>query len=116
MTGPVVVFPNVTLSIEPGVVVKIREKSTNTSEQVYLELRGKLVAKGTSANPISFIPESTPTLGTDFIWQGIIIKSAQGGAIDMDYFSLTNSYYGISYDDVLLDTLVFNECKFSKNN
>jgi hypothetical protein len=116
MTGPVVVFPNVTLTIEPGVVVKIKEKSTNTSEQVYLELRGKLVAKGTSASPISFIPENTPTLGTDFIWQGIIIKSAQGGAIDMDYFSFNNSYYGISYDDVLLDTLVFNECKFSKNN
>jgi hypothetical protein len=111
-----VVFPNVTLTIEPGVVVKIREKSTNTGEQVYLELRGKLVAKGTSANPISFIPESAPTLGTDFIWQGIFIKSAQGGSIDMDYFSLNNSYYGINYDDVILDTLVFNECKFSKNN
>ncbi len=116
MSGPVVVFPNVTLTIEPGVVVKIREKSTNTSEQVYLELRGKLVAKGTSANPIAFIPESAPTLGTDFIWQGIFIKSAQGGSIDMDYFSLNNSYYGINYDDVILDTLVFNECKFSKNN
>ena len=25
MTGPVVVFPNVTLTIEPGVVVKIKE-------------------------------------------------------------------------------------------
>ena len=85
MTGPVVVFPNVTLTIEPGVVVKIKEKSTNTSEQVYLELRGKLVAKGTSASPISFIPENTPTLGTDFIWQGIWIKSVQGGSIDMDY-------------------------------
>ena len=116
MNGPVVVFPNVTLTIEPGVVIKIKEKSTNTSEQVYLELRGKLVANGTSTNPISFIPESAPTLGTDFIWQGIFIKSAQGGSIDMDYFSLNNSYYGINYDDVILDTLVFNECKFSKNN
>ena len=61
MNGPVVVFPNVTLTIEPGVVIKIKEKSTNTSEQVYLELRGKLVANGTSTNPISFSPESAPT-------------------------------------------------------
>ena len=52
LTGPVVVFPNVTLTIEPGVVVKIQETSYNTSQQIYLELRGKLVAKGTITNPI----------------------------------------------------------------
>lgn len=116
LTGPVVVFPNVTLTIEPGVVVKIEEKSYNTSEQIYLEVRGKLVAKGISGNPISFIPKTTPSLGTDHIWQGIIVKTAQGASLDMDYFTLNNSYYGISYDDILIDTLTFNECKFSYNS
>lgn len=116
VTGPVVVFPNVTLTIEPGVVVKIQEKSTNTSEQVYIEIRGKLVAKGTSTSPISFIPETAPTLGTNQIWQGINVKTALGGNIDMDYFVFNNSFYGISYDDILLDTLTFNECKFNYNN
>jgi hypothetical protein len=116
MTGPVVVFPNVTLTIEPGVVIKIKELSTNTSEQVYLELRGKLIAKGTSSNPISFIPFQTPSLGTDYIWQGIMVKTVQGGKAEMDHFIFNNSYYGISYDDILLDTLRFNECKFNFNN
>ncbi len=116
ITGSVVVFPNVTLTIEPGVVVKIEEKSPNTSEQIYLEVRGKLVAKGTSTSRISFIPKTVPSLGTDHIWQGISVKTAQGASLDMDYFTLNNTYYGISYDDVLLDTLTFNECKFSYNN
>ena len=68
MTGPVVVFPNVTLTIEPGVVVKVKELSSNTAEQVYLELRGKLVAKGNSLNPISFIPLTAPVNGLVHIW------------------------------------------------
>lgn len=116
LTGSVVVFPNVTLTIEPGVVVKIQEKSYNVSQQIYLELRGKLVAKGTLADRISFIPNSTPSLGTDHIWQGIFVKTAQGGSIDMDYFTFNNSYYGISYDDILYDTLTFNHCKFNYNS
>ncbi|MFN5704648.1 MAG: hypothetical protein ACK45U_02225, partial [bacterium] len=116
ITGSVVVFPNVTLTIQPGVVVKFQEKSYNTSEQIYLEVRGKLHAKGTNLQPISFIPESAPTLGTDHIWQGILVKTALGGSIELDYFTLNNSYYGLSYDDVLLDTLTFNECKFSYNS
>lgn len=116
LTGSVVVFPNVTLTIEPGVVIKIEEKSYNVSQQIYLEVRGRLVAKGTSASPISFIPKTAPSLGTDHIWQGIFVKTAQGGSIDMDYFTFNNSYYGISYDDVLIDTLTFNECKFNYNS
>lgn len=115
MTGPVVVFPNVTLTIEPGVVVKIKEISGNLSQQVYLELRGKLSAKGTSASPISFIPESTPSSGLEYIWQGVLVKTVHGGKIDMDHFIFNNSYYGISYDDVLYDTLRFNECQFNHN-
>ena len=115
LTGSVVVFPNVTLTIEPGVVIKIEEKSYNVSQQIYLEVRGRLVAKGTSANPILFIPKTAPSLGTDYIWQGIFVKTAQGGSIDMDYFTFNNAYYGINYDDVLIDTLIFNECKFNYN-
>jgi hypothetical protein len=116
ITGSVVVFPNVTLTIQPGVVIKFEEKAYSTSEQIFFEVRGKLVAKGTSSLPISFIPNTAPSLGTDHIWQGIIVKTALGGSIEMDYFTLNNSFYGISYDDVLLDTLTFNECKFSYNS
>lgn len=116
ITGSVVVFPNVTLTIQPGVVVKFEEKSYNTSEQIFFEVRGKLHAKGTSSQPISFIPKTPPSLGTDYIWQGISVKTALGGSIEMDYFTLNNSFYGIYYDDVLLDTLTFNECKFNNNS
>lgn len=116
MTGPVVVFPNVTLTIEPGVVVKVKELSSNTAEQVYLELRGKLVAKGNSLNPISFIPLTTPVNGLVHIWQGVMVKTVHGGRAEMDHIVFNNSYYGINFDDVLYDTLRFNQCKFNYNN
>ncbi len=115
LTGSVVVFPNVTLTIEPGVVVQIEEKSNNVGLQIYFEVRGKLVAVGTNNNMISFVPKTAPTLGTDQIWQGLFVKTAQGGSIEMDHFEFNNSYYGINYDNVLYDTLTFNGCKFNYN-
>lgn len=116
VTGPVVVFPGVTLTIEPGVVVKVREISTVLGAQAYIEVRGKLVAKGNQANKISFVPETTPTPGLTYTWEGIKVKKAQGASIEMDYFVLENSYYGINYDEARYDTLKFNQCVFRKNN
>ncbi len=51
MTGSMVVFPGVTLTIEPGVEVRVTpDYSFNTGNLRYLEVRGTLVAVGTVSN------------------------------------------------------------------
>ena len=53
MTGSMVVFPGVTLTIEPGVEVLVTpDYSFNTGNLRYLEIRGTLIAIGTDTAPI----------------------------------------------------------------
>lgn len=62
----VVVFPGVTLTIEPGVIVKFDDTK-------YLEIRqGTLIANGNAADSITFTSNSaTPAPG---IWGGILLR------------------------------------------
>lgn len=113
MTGPVVVFPGNTLTIQPGVVVMVQDKGSNTGLMPYLELRGSLVANGTASQPIRFIAE-VPT--ENYIWKGIEIKTNQGATFTASHFELSNSMYGISSDKIYYDTLRFNHFKFRHNN
>ena len=57
LTGPIVVFPGNTLTLEPGVVVKVQFKGFNTGLMSYIELRGAMQANGTAAAPIKFEAE-----------------------------------------------------------
>jgi hypothetical protein len=116
LNGSVVIFPGKTLTIEPGVVVKVASTSTNSGEQIYLECRGNLIAEGTSNNPISFIPETKPSNAFEQVWYGIRIKGTQGGSAKFKNIVLNNSYWGISNDAILYDSVRFESCKFSGNN
>jgi Secretion system C-terminal sorting domain len=114
MTGPVVVFPGKTLTIEPGVEVRVRyDGIPNTGLMHYLEIRGSLVAVGTLANPIIF---QSDTLPTDFTWLGINVKGTQGGQVTMDYFELHNAFNGLYSDQQGAPTLDLHNCKFRYNN
>lgn len=116
VTGSIVVFPGKTLTIEPGVVVKVKaDSSFNTGNYRYLELRGKLIALGTAAKPIIFT--STDTKPGFYNWDGIRIKGSQGGTVDMDYFELHQSYNGL-YNDISQPgfSYSFNKCVFKSNN
>ncbi len=91
MTGSMVVFPGVTLTIEPGVIVKVTpDYSFNTGNLRYLEIRGSLVAVGTDSNPITFTTDETTPFQTQ-TWMGISIKGSQGGNVQMDRFRLERS-------------------------
>ncbi|MFY8021540.1 MAG: T9SS type A sorting domain-containing protein, partial [Bacteroidia bacterium] len=116
LNGSVVIFPGKTLTIEPGVVVKVVSSSANNGEQIYLECRGNLIAEGTSNNPISFIPETKPSNAFEQVWYGIRIKGTQGGSAKFKNIVLNNSYWGISNDAILYDSVRFESCKFSGNN
>ena len=70
-----VVFPNETLTIEPGVEVRF-------ASGVKLEVRGTLIAKGTLTDTITFTSNSGTTKGS---WYGIDIKNTHGGNAEFDF-------------------------------
>mgnify|MGYP000064483108 FL=1 len=115
VTGSMVVFPNRTLTIEPGVEVIVSADYTfNTGNFIYLEVRGTLIANGTSNAPIVFT--STDTTSGFYNWEGIRIKGSQGGIVQMNHFELHNTWYGI-YNDISQPgvSYVFDGCYFRSN-
>src|SRR6185295_4838485 len=86
VTDTVVVFPGVTLTIEPGVVVKF-------DDDIVLEIRqSTLIALGNSNDSITFTSNSViPMAG---IWKGIYLNDPAG--ISTDYcifkYALTAIY------------------------
>jgi hypothetical protein len=116
MTGSIVVFPGNTLTIEPGVEIRVTADTTfNTGNFIYLELRGSLVANGTNTQPIVFT--STDTTAGFSNWMGVRIKGSQGGNVQMNNFELHNSWYGI-HNDISEPgvTYTFDNCKFRSNS
>ena len=65
VVGNIVVFPNVTLTIEPGVVVKL-------SNNLKIEIRqARLIAEGTISDSITFTANSSsPVVG---LWDQILL-------------------------------------------
>ncbi|MBX7243104.1 MAG: T9SS type A sorting domain-containing protein [Bacteroidia bacterium] len=124
ITGPIVVFPGKTLTIEPGVIVKVQANTDTITgiSQNYLEIRGNLVAVGTPSAPIVFTTDSVNS--PNFIpvytpyeqWNGIRIKTEQGATASFDYFTLDHSGYGIdNLNDSASGTISINHCTFSNN-
>ena len=117
MTGSMVVFPNATLTIEPGVEVRVTpDYSFNTGNLRYLEIRGTLVAIGTDAAPITFKTTDASILGQQ-TWYGIVIKGSQGGTVQLDRFRLYDSWQGV-YNDIPQPGVSYNwtNCQFKNNN
>ncbi len=114
MTGSVVIFPGKTLTIEPGVEVRVQGNDPNTGLQLYLEVRGTLNATGTAAAPILFISDIPNE--TYYTWQGINIKGDQGGDVILNHITLKNTMYGINDNVATTDTLALTGCNFMYNN
>ena len=117
LTGSVVVFPDKTLTIEPGVEIFVTpDFSNNPGNYFYLEVRGKLVAVGTDANPIRFSSADTSAFPIQ-TWLGIAIKGSQGGTVQLDRIRLEKSWYGI-YNDIVEPGVTYNftNCQFLMNN
>jgi hypothetical protein len=117
VTSSIVVFPGKTLTIEPGVEVRITpDYSFNTGNFRYIEIRGTLIALGTSNAPIIFKSAVNESPGSR-TWLGINIKGSQGATFQMDNFKLSDSFYGL-YHDISQPgvTYNFNNCHFRNNN
>jgi hypothetical protein len=112
MTGNTVVFPGVTLTIEPGVEVRVKENGMSGT-QFYLETRGTINMVGTSDAPITFRADTALT--TVGAWQGIIIKNSQGGSINYNYVNIANTINCFVYDGSIPSSIQLNKCNFSYN-
>jgi len=112
MTGNTVVFPGVTLNIEPGVEVRVKENGMSGT-QFYLETRGTINMVGTSDAPITFRADTALT--TVGAWQGFIIKNSQGGSINYNYVNIANTINCFVYDGSVPSSIQLNKCNFSYN-
>src|SRR5688572_19382364 len=104
VTDTVVVFPGVTLTIEPGVVVKFDDDKR-------LEIRqAKLVAEGTSADSITFTSNSgSPHEGS---WASVYLNQDTSSR-----FSFCNFHYAdYGVDQYSTSNLSFKNSVFSNNN
>ncbi|MEY3444133.1 MAG: hypothetical protein RLZZ519_2414 [Bacteroidota bacterium] len=115
VTGNVVVFPGKTLTIEPGVEVRVQGNLFTVVGGVLIEVRGKLVAVGTPTAPIVFKADGiNPDPHT---WNGILIKSSQGGDCEINYVHMSNMFDGLRADSYAtgIDTVRYNNCIFTHN-
>ena len=101
----VVVFPGITLTIQPGVVVKFN----NTMQ---LEIRqATLITNGTSANPITFTSNSSsPTPG---IWESIYLNQCVSAGFN--YCNFSYSKYGIANSSTLQISIKNSNFTFNTN-
>ena len=102
VTDTIVVFPGVTLTIEPGVVVKF-------DSLIYIEIRqATLIANGTITDSIKFTSNSNnPYPG---IWNYVALNSASNSIINYCSFQFAN----VGLGDIGFNTLIKN-CNFINN-
>jgi hypothetical protein len=112
MTGSIVVFPGRTLTIEPGVVVKVQ--NPGLGNQYYLEVRGALVAFGTKSQPIVF-ESAVPNDTNKYAWAGILVKGTQGGTIDINAIHFKNAYHALDNDQVDSTHHAWKHMRFEHN-
>jgi hypothetical protein len=112
MTGSIVVFPGVTLTIQPGVEIRVKENGLSGA-QYYLETRGTINMVGQPGALITFRADTAVT--TPYAWVGILVKNSQGGAINYDYVSISNAGTAINYDSFIPPLITLNQCEFKYN-
>jgi hypothetical protein len=106
VTGSIVVFPNVTLNIEPGVTILI---DNATSNDIYIETRGTLNLVGTDQLPITVRTlQDTASVG----WQGFKCISSQGGVLNADRFRISNAVTPFFYE-APLSLYNYTNCAFT---
>ncbi len=107
VTANTVVMPNVTLDLEPGVVVKF-------ANNVQLMLRGSLRGYGTSVDSITFAADNGVAQ-----WNGVFVDNASyNPKVSLRFFSGSKALSLFKVGSVgSNDTLMkFTRCRFNANN
>ena len=84
VSGDIAVFPQKTLTIEPGVTVKV-------NDDVKIIIRGLLMAKGTANDSILFMSNSSSPARAK--WKGFQIENDLGGRVEVEYFKGSHADY-----------------------
>ena len=111
VTGNIVVFDGVTLTIEPGVIIKF---ASGTG----LELRGQLIAIGTTTDTITFTSNNSTPAQND--WNGITVIGTTnplgvGDQVTMDYCKGSYAHIFINLDIAYHGPYIFKHCYFLNN-
>jgi hypothetical protein len=107
VTDTVVILPNVTLTIEPGVEVKF-------DAHQLLDVRGKLTALGTVTDSISFVSNVSQLPGS---WFGMIVNLELHAIIDLQYTKINHARYAfyVIFGSVSLDPITIKNSLIEKN-
>jgi hypothetical protein len=108
ITSNTVIFPNVTLDVQPGVVVKF-----NAGTQ--LSVRGQLNINGSKTDSVIFTSSSATPNKSD--WSGIKIENNLGGKVFANYCKgfYADMLFNVAYNSP--DTVLFiKNSRFSQNN
>ena len=109
VTDNVVVFEDITLTIEPGVIIKFEYG-------LGIELRGKLIAIGNATDTITFTSNLVSPVQSS--WSGITVIGTIGienGQVTMEY---CNGEYAATFIDLNLaynGPYIFRHCYFANN-
>lgn len=110
--GDVVVFEDVTLTIEPGVIIKFNSGTG-------LEIRGKLIAIGNITDSIQFTSNNnSPGINS---WKGIVVKgtnsqTGDGHQVTLEYCIGEYASYFVDLNIAYEGPYVFRNCRFSFNH
>ncbi|MCG2612342.1 T9SS type A sorting domain-containing protein [Flavobacterium sp. SM15] len=83
VTGDIAVYPGKTLTVEPGVIVKVNDDRR-------IIIRGALIARGTVNDSIQFISNSSTPAKSK--WVGFQIENNLGGRAKVEYFKGSHAY------------------------
>ncbi|MGZ3864964.1 MAG: T9SS type A sorting domain-containing protein [Bacteroidia bacterium] len=88
VTDTLVLFPGVTLTVDPGVIVK-------SNSNILIEVRGTINAVGTLADSVQFLgntPSQTPSF-----WKGFYINTNAGGKTNFKFCKIAGATYGLYF-------------------
>lgn len=111
MTSDMVVFDGVILTIEPGVVISV-------DSGVKLEVRGRIIAQGTSAQTITFKGNSASASRN--YWKGLVFigtssSSGTGSQATFSYCNISNAEHCFNFDLAYHGPYIFKHCNFTYN-
>jgi hypothetical protein len=111
VTDTIVVFPGVTLTIDPGVIVKF-------NSGLGLELRGKLIAIGNANDTITFTSSLASPVPSS--WRGINVVGTTnplglGDQVTMEYCKAEYAHYFVNLDIAYHGPYIFRHCYFANN-
>ncbi|MGD6991091.1 cell wall-binding repeat-containing protein [Sutcliffiella horikoshii] len=105
VTDDIVVFPNKTLTIKPGVKVMFSDGKALTT-------RGTLVANGTKENKITFTSLKERTTNA---WQGVTIDSSMGGKASFNYIEISHADVGLNVGNINDGIMTISSAIFKDN-